>query len=85
MSTDTLTKELHNLADEGTIRLDPTTGTLELKAHNEDTYTPLNLAELTDTLPEAPLTADQLTSLEEKLTNYLSTTRPGPEPDIITL
>ncbi|MFC6354413.1 hypothetical protein ACFP6B_11000, partial [Rothia nasimurium] len=30
MSTTTLTKELHNLADDGAIRLNPTTGTLEL-------------------------------------------------------
>lgn len=72
MSTNTLTKELHNLADDGAIRLNPTTGTLELKAHNEDTYTPLNLAELTDTLPEAPLTLTELNHLENELTTYLT-------------
>ena len=73
MSTNTITKELHNLADDGAIRLNPTTGTLELKAHNEDAYTPLNLAELTDTLPEAPLNLTELNHLENELTTYLTT------------
>ena len=72
MSTNTLTKELHNLADDGVIRLNPTTGALELKAHNEDTYIPLNLAELTDALPEAPLNRTELNHLENELTTYLT-------------
>lgn len=67
-----LTQQFLNLADDGTIRLSPETGTLEVKAHNEDVYSQLDLAELTDSLPEAPLSEGCLAELEAALIRHLS-------------
>lgn len=69
--TEDLTRQLLNLVDDGVIRRNPNDGTLEIKAHNEGSYNPLDLAELTDTLPEGPLSDDRLADLKADLTKHL--------------
>lgn len=53
MSTKTLNEELKNLADDGNLRLDAA-GHFELKAHNEDTFTPITFDQLLESIQDLP-------------------------------
>lgn len=68
----TLISELKDLADTGVIRYNTNNQTFELKAGGDHQYLPLDVAELTDSLPEGSPSVQDITEIEHQLTDYLT-------------